>query len=67
MPSACAERLGDLGLPLGGDLQPPGLGGEPGLDQGLALERVRDRVAPADVREVVARREVGAARAVCCP
>ena len=46
-------RLIDPGFALGFDLQPPGLGGEPGFDEGVARERVRLRVAAADVGEVV--------------
>ena len=53
MPSSSCSGCSILAFPFGVDLQPPGLGGEPRLDQGLALERMRDRVAAADVPEFV--------------
>ena len=47
-----AVRPGDLGGAVAHDLEPPGLGGEPGLREGLALEREGLGIAAAHVDEV---------------
>ena len=47
------ERAVDGRLVLGDDFEPPRLGREPGVDEGVALQGVRDRAAPAHVLEVL--------------
>ena len=52
-----AARLFDAGAVLGDYLEPPGIGSEPGLDQGVPFDGVGQRVAPAYVSKIFGRRE----------